>query len=65
MKYKIKNTDLFLNGKLIPEGTEITLDEAEAESIKDFLIPVEPQPNAEPKPQPKPNVESKQKSKKN
>jgi hypothetical protein len=56
MKYKIKNTDIFLNGKLIPEGTEITLDEAEAESIKDYLIPVDPQPQ--------PIVETKQKSNK-
>jgi hypothetical protein len=56
MKYKIKNTDLFLNGKLIPEGTEITLEEKDADQLKDYLIPVEPKP---------PIVESKQKSKKN
>jgi hypothetical protein len=61
MKYKIKNTDLFLNGKLIPEGTEITLEDKEADQLKDYLIPIESKPNAEPQPQPQPKAEIKRK----
>lgn len=36
MKYKIINTDLFINGKLIPEGEIISLDSPD-ESIKNYL----------------------------
>jgi len=37
MKYKIKNTDLFLNGKLIPEGTEVELSKQDSESLSAYL----------------------------
>jgi hypothetical protein len=45
MKYIIKNSDLFLNGKLIPEGSEIELNSEQTKGIEDFLIPlVNPEP---------------------
>jgi len=40
MKYIIKNSDLFLNGKLIREGSEIELSEEQTKGIEDFLIPL-------------------------
>lgn len=39
MKYIIKNSDLFLNGKLIREGSEIELNENQIKGIEDFLQP--------------------------
>ncbi len=40
MKYKIKNTDIQLNGKIIPEGSEIVLNKEQIKGIEDFLIPI-------------------------
>ena len=37
MKYKLIKTDLFLNGKLIPEGSTIELPEKEASSLSVYL----------------------------
>jgi hypothetical protein len=37
MKYKIKNTDLFHNGKLIPEGSIIDLTKEDSEGLLDYL----------------------------
>jgi len=37
MKYKLIKTDLFLNGKLIPEGNTIELSEKEASSLSVYL----------------------------
>ncbi len=35
--YKIKNTDIQLNGKLFPEGSTINLDDKDAESLSNYL----------------------------
>jgi hypothetical protein len=37
MKYKIKNTDLFHNGKLIPEGSTIDLSNEDSKDLSDYL----------------------------
>jgi len=37
MKYKLIKTDLFLNGKLIPEGRTIELTEKEVSSLSECL----------------------------
>ena len=37
MKYKIINTDLFLNGKLIPEGSSVELSKEEADKLSEFI----------------------------
>ena len=37
MKYKIKNTDLFLNGKLIPEGSSVELSKQDSEMLSEFI----------------------------
>ncbi len=37
MKYKIINTDLFLNGKLIPEGSSIEFSKQDSEILSDFI----------------------------
>ena len=37
MKYKIINTDLFLNGKVIPEGQSIELSPQDVEILSDFI----------------------------
>ena len=37
MKYKIKNTDLFLNGKLIPEGRSVELSRQDSEMLSEFI----------------------------
>ena len=42
MKYKIIKSDLFINGKLIPENSEIELSESEIKGIEDFLLPYLP-----------------------
>jgi hypothetical protein len=42
--YIIKNTDLLLNGKLIPEGSTINLDDKDAVSLEDYLIESKPEP---------------------
>lgn len=40
MEYKIINTDLLLNGKLIPEGSEIELSKEEVIGIESYLQPL-------------------------
>ena len=40
MKYKIKNSDLFINNKLHPEGSEVDLTKEQSKGIESFLIPV-------------------------
>jgi hypothetical protein len=40
MKYKIKNSDLFINNKLHPEGSEVDLTKEQTKGIEDFLIPI-------------------------
>jgi len=40
MKYKIKNSDLFINNKLHPEGSEVELTKEQTKGIEDFLIPI-------------------------
>ncbi len=45
MKYIIKNTDLFLNGKLIPEGRTVELSRQDAELLSDYLIEVQTETN--------------------
>ena len=37
MKYKIIHTDLFLNGKLIPEGGSVELSKQDAEMLSQFV----------------------------
>ena len=37
MKYKLKNTDLYLNGKVIPEGNQVVLSKEEFENLSDYL----------------------------
>ena len=38
--YLIKNTDIMLNGQIIPEGSTINLDDKDAESLSSFLEPI-------------------------
>ena len=40
MKYIVKNSDIQLNGKIIPEGSEVELSKEQTKGIEDFLIPV-------------------------
>jgi hypothetical protein len=40
MKYIIKNSDLFINKKLHPEGSEVELTKEQTKGIESFLIPV-------------------------
>jgi hypothetical protein len=42
MKYKIIKSDILLNGKLIPENSEVELSEADTKGIEDFLMPCLP-----------------------
>ncbi len=37
MKYIIKNTDLFLNGKLIPEGSSVELSKQDSDILSEFI----------------------------
>ena len=48
MKYKINNSDLFIDGKLYPENSEVDLTESQTKGIESFLIPVS---NPEPCPE--------------
>ncbi len=43
MKYIIKNSDLFLNGKVYHEGEIISLDDESAKFLKLYLIEVKPE----------------------
>ena len=38
MKYKITKTDLLINNKLHPEGTEIELTKEQTRGIEDYLL---------------------------
>ncbi len=40
MKYKIDKSDLFINSKLHPEGSEVDLTKDQTKGIEDFLIPI-------------------------
>ncbi|OQY72402.1 MAG: hypothetical protein B6D44_10270 [Ignavibacteriales bacterium UTCHB2] len=40
MKYKIEKSDLFINNKLHPEGSEIELTKEQTKGLEEFLIPV-------------------------
>lgn len=40
MKYRIDKSDLFINNKLHPEGSEVDLSKEQTKGIEDFLIPV-------------------------
>ena len=48
MKYKIIKSDLFINKKIHPEGSEIDLSKEQIKGLEDFLIPVS---NPEPCPE--------------
>ncbi|MEJ2617632.1 MAG: hypothetical protein P8Z35_21940 [Ignavibacteriaceae bacterium] len=37
MKYKLKNTDLYLNGKVSPEGSQVELSKEDSENLSDYL----------------------------
>ena len=37
MKYKVIKSDILLNGKLIPENSEVELSEADTKGIEDYL----------------------------
>lgn len=39
-KYRVKGTDILHNKKLYPEGSEIELDDKNAEQLRDYLIPI-------------------------
>lgn len=41
MKYEVINSALFLNGKLVPEGSTIELSKDETEGIETYLRPIE------------------------
>ena len=45
MKYKIDKTDLFINNKLYPEGSEVDLTKEQTKGIEDFLIPINMNPD--------------------
>jgi len=44
MKYKIIKSDLFLNGKVIPENSEVDLSENDIKGIEKFLIRLQDNP---------------------
>ena len=35
--YTIKNTDIMLNGKIIPEGSTVNLDDKDAQLLSEYL----------------------------
>lgn len=45
MKYKIINSDLFINNKLHPEGSEVELTKEQTKGIELFLQPCHSEPN--------------------
>lgn len=45
MKYRIVKTDLFINNKLYPEGSEIDLTKEQSKGIEEFLQPCPSEPN--------------------
>lgn len=48
MNYRIIKTDLFINNKLYPEGSEIELTKEQTKGIESFLIPVTESSHSEP-----------------
>lgn len=44
MLYKVINSDLYLNGKVAPEGSEIELSEEQTVGITAYLQPLEVKP---------------------
>ncbi len=40
MKYIIKNSDLFINSKLYPEGSVVDLTDEQTKGIESFLLQV-------------------------
>lgn len=59
MKYKVINSDLFLNGQLISEGSTIELTSEQTEGITAYLQPLkyksEPKENKSQNKKPVPN----------
>lgn len=45
MKFRIVKTDLFINNKLYPEGSEIELTKEQSKGIEEFLQPCNSEPN--------------------
>jgi len=45
--YTIKNSDIMHNGKLFPEGSTINLDDKDAQSLSNFLVPLSASSRAE------------------
>jgi hypothetical protein len=41
MKYKVINSDIFLNKKIIPENSEVELTKEQTKGIEDFLELIE------------------------
>ncbi|MCC7513790.1 MAG: hypothetical protein IT212_03750 [Bacteroidia bacterium] len=39
-QYLIKNTDIMLNGKIIPEGSTVNLDDKDAQLLSEYLVEV-------------------------
>ena len=46
-QYIIKNSDIMLNGKLIPEGSTVELDEKDAQSLSAYLVTLSASSRAE------------------
>jgi hypothetical protein len=46
MKYRIVKTDLFINNKLYPEGSEIDLTKEQSKGIEEFLQPCNSEPDS-------------------
>lgn len=40
MKYKVINSDIYLNKKIIPEGSEVELTKEQTKGIEEFLTPL-------------------------
>ena len=49
-KYKVKNTNLYLNGTFIPIGSVVELSDKEAARLADILVEVKEKAPANPKP---------------
>lgn len=48
-KYKVKNTNLYLNGTFIPVGSVVELSDKEAARLADILVEVKEKAPANPK----------------
>ena len=40
-KYRVEKTDILHNKKLYPQGSEIELEEKDAEKLNDYLVPIQ------------------------